>query len=969
MSMNKRVFTMMMMIALLMAIFVPKAWGQQAEDPWDGETKTEVTPEGDIYKITTGAELAWVASQSSYLFKGKTIQLVNDIDLGDKEWTPILSFKGTFDGQGHTIKKLNINIDLPQSTDQYLPRIHTGLFESIYDGSVTQLGVVGVVNVTVVNQPVSVGAIASRSNGTITQCYTDVAITITSDTQCAAAGITGDLTGTISDCYTVGNITVKKGNYDIGGITCYTKENATLTDCYATGALLAEDSSSGRIGGITAQDFKDGRNSPKNCIALNSQITKGDSNGRIVGYGTPLNCYASQALSGWSDASKNGFTLPTDIKLEEIFTNKEAWTFTEGSFPTLTAFAGKEQPTPPSTEDHEAEALELNLSNLSKATTLTCTDGQWIYKNKYQTGFFNGTVKGITTQDIIAAGTGTLILTDKVSLENITAATDAAITLTVAKGGTATINGGLSDVFTVTTYDEATNGRLQVYGESTDAVGLMQWTWKKALEESKDVILYNDKEEEMGITFACPTGNAAFATNIPDDVTVKITANKAPQQGLLKTGETIEKNPTNKFVGTTTTSLISFVDLQDVQPANAPDKNTGITITSGNTYTTGDDTEEIPFNKSVTGPISFITINAALQDASITLSDVMKDANDATAVTDVTVKEGAKVELTIENKNAIALLVEKGSTLTLTAKDREATLTGASRVINNGTFIGETRLIKNVTGAAPLAVTDEPADKEMSAGSSHTLTVEASSTDENVTLTYQWTIYNPETEEWDEIPTTSADSRLRTSQSSPTSASYTTNKTGEYRCLVTCQMGNAVTSLSTRSGKVTLKSEPAPTVYYTVTLPAFAGFTTDPAAGVHQIEEWADFIFSLTLDEAYNQSKPVVTTSRGETLTPRASDGKYEVSFVSYDIHIAISGIEMNIPTGIDDLPSGTRVWTAPGKLCLHTDSPANVQIYTLSGHLQKNIVALNGEIALPLSAGNYVVVVNNRSYKVQVRQ
>ncbi len=46
-------------------------------------------------------------------FKGETIELANDIDLGGEEWTPIGhyeggSFNGTFNGNGHTIKVLNI---------------------------------------------------------------------------------------------------------------------------------------------------------------------------------------------------------------------------------------------------------------------------------------------------------------------------------------------------------------------------------------------------------------------------------------------------------------------------------------------------------------------------------------------------------------------------------------------------------------------------------------------------------------------------------------------------------------------------------------------------------------------------------------------------------------------------------------------------------------------------------------------
>lgn len=46
-------------------------------------------------------------------FKGETIELANDIDLGGEEWTPIGTqshqFQGTFNGNGHTISNLKIN--------------------------------------------------------------------------------------------------------------------------------------------------------------------------------------------------------------------------------------------------------------------------------------------------------------------------------------------------------------------------------------------------------------------------------------------------------------------------------------------------------------------------------------------------------------------------------------------------------------------------------------------------------------------------------------------------------------------------------------------------------------------------------------------------------------------------------------------------------------------------------------------
>lgn len=91
--------------------------------------------------------------------------------------------------------------------------------------------------------------------------------------------------------------------------------------------------------------------------------------------------------------------------------------------------------------------------------------------------------------------------------------------------------------------------------------------------------------------------------------------------------------------------------------------------------------------------------------------------------------------------------------------------------------------------------------------------------------------------------------------------------------------------------------DPDPTpepVYYTVTLPDTEGVHIDCGTGYHEVEEGDTFVFRLTLDEAYNQSAPVVTTSRGETLEPRAWDGAYEVKRIYSDIEIRISGIVKN---------------------------------------------------------------------------
>ena len=91
-------------------------WVGTIAEKFAGGTGTESDP----YQISNGAELAWLAEQvnsGDKYSQGKYFKLTADIDLGDKEWTPIgnddgnynyYEFKGTFDGDGHIICNLNV---------------------------------------------------------------------------------------------------------------------------------------------------------------------------------------------------------------------------------------------------------------------------------------------------------------------------------------------------------------------------------------------------------------------------------------------------------------------------------------------------------------------------------------------------------------------------------------------------------------------------------------------------------------------------------------------------------------------------------------------------------------------------------------------------------------------------------------------------------------------------------------------
>ena len=74
--------------------------------------------EGKEIFITSASELAWIAALSNgkitdpqvtdITFKGYTVILKNNIDLGGKYWTPINNFRGTIEGYGKSISNIKI---------------------------------------------------------------------------------------------------------------------------------------------------------------------------------------------------------------------------------------------------------------------------------------------------------------------------------------------------------------------------------------------------------------------------------------------------------------------------------------------------------------------------------------------------------------------------------------------------------------------------------------------------------------------------------------------------------------------------------------------------------------------------------------------------------------------------------------------------------------------------------------------
>ena len=171
--------------------------------------------------------------------------------------------------------------------------------------------------------------------------------------------------------------------------------------------------------------------------------------------------------------------------------------------------------------------------------------------------------------------------------------------------------------------------------------------------------------------------------------------------------------------------------------------------------------------------------------------------------------------------------------------------------------------------------------------------------------------------------------------------------------------------------------EPDPTpIYYSVYLPQVEGVTTNPGPGVHDVESWDNFRFYLTLDSAYSQSQPIVTTDRGETLQPRTSDGAYLVKYVRSDVEVFIDGIVQNPPPVANEAIApadalAPQIWAEGSMLCIRMPEalPATpIAIYTINGRQHDRFASTPGLNRRQLPTGIYIVRVGETVRKVIVK-
>ena len=229
---------------------------------------------------------------------GKTdinITLTADIDLTGKDWTPIgtdydNSYKGTFDGGGHTITGLTFT-----TNDEF-----AGLFGWLNRAGTVKNVVMEGVQITS-NQIYggSIGGVVGSGWGTIENCSVSGSVSGT----VYVGGVVGvQIGGSITGCSSSATV---KGTVDVGGVAGQTNSSATLTACYATGNVIIEINPKKNIAGGGLVGMNAG-SSLLACYATGNVTSTGSSTGKVHIGGFLGNNYTTVTACYWKNNHEQG---------------------------------------------------------------------------------------------------------------------------------------------------------------------------------------------------------------------------------------------------------------------------------------------------------------------------------------------------------------------------------------------------------------------------------------------------------------------------------------------------------------------------------------------------------------------------------------------------------------------------------------------------------------------------------------
>lgn len=232
----KRLFIIFVLTLFFGTLMAQPAWDGTIANSFNSGNGDEDKP----YLITTADELAYLATQvkDGTNYAGKYFRLENDLDLGNRAWTPIgggdsfRTFNGKFDGNGKIIANLTIAASIVQNANGY------GLFGAITSGEVSRLGIIGEGKI---EAPSPVGSICGKIiNGKITSCFNAGSTVKVAWANNGGGGIVGNASGStcfITDCYNTKFMDHFKTDRYLGGVVGCLISSATVKNCYNIGSI------------------------------------------------------------------------------------------------------------------------------------------------------------------------------------------------------------------------------------------------------------------------------------------------------------------------------------------------------------------------------------------------------------------------------------------------------------------------------------------------------------------------------------------------------------------------------------------------------------------------------------------------------------------------------------------------------------------------------------------------------------
>ncbi|MFI3228226.1 MAG: S-layer homology domain-containing protein [Clostridia bacterium] len=337
---------------------------------------------GKTITIYTAYGMAWFADKvNSESYNSYTVDLANDIDLraanvegynettiiasdyiGDNSWTAIGSngnstaFKGTFNGNGHTVSGVYINISSG----------YQGLFGNVSDATIKNITVSGSIS-----GGQYVGGIVGRADSSTIFNATNLATVVSTynDTGNAmVGGIVGRLmiSGTVINCANFGDVTATDGKY-VGGVVGELNVS-TITNSYNAGKVTGKEA----VGGVVGFEEQPSASTIQQCYNVGDVI--GTTNvGGVVGYIYNTNLtdvYNAGTVSGTTNGTTNVGGIVGKVEGNNSITNGY---YNEGTASTAVGYGTSYSGTP------IALTLDKMTGTTEDGNEMTFTSENWTY--------------------------------------------------------------------------------------------------------------------------------------------------------------------------------------------------------------------------------------------------------------------------------------------------------------------------------------------------------------------------------------------------------------------------------------------------------------------------------------------------------------------------------------------------------------------------------------------------------------